>query len=59
VAVAARGRCFLIFVRLDVHNPRGLWLDGLCIRLNSSLSDFLFFVVFVGGGGRGGRGVGV
>jgi hypothetical protein len=48
VAVAAHRRCFLIFVRLDVHKPRGLCLDGLCIRLNSSLSVFVFFVIFVG-----------
>jgi hypothetical protein len=52
-------RCFLIFIRLDVHKPRGLCLGGLWIRLNSNLSFFVFFVVFVGGGGRRGRGVGV
>jgi hypothetical protein len=52
--VAARGRCFLIIVRLDVHEPR-----GLRIRLSFSVSVFVSFVVFVGGGGRRGRGVGV
>jgi hypothetical protein len=62
VAVAVWGRCCLLFVRLDVHKPRGLGLgfgfDGLRIRirLSFSLNVSVFFVVFVGGrGGGGGR----
>jgi hypothetical protein len=57
-AVAVRGRCCLIFVRLDVHKSRGLGFgfDGLHIRIRLSfnLRVSVFFVVFVGGR-RGGR----
>jgi hypothetical protein len=58
--VAVRGRCCLILVRLDVHKSRGLGLgfgfDDLRIHicLSFSLSVSVFFVVFVGGRGRGG-----
>jgi hypothetical protein len=59
--VAARGCCYVVFVRLDVHKPRGLGLcfclGGLhiCIRLSVTRNVFVFFVVFAGGRRRGGR----
>jgi hypothetical protein len=62
--VTARGCCYVVFVRLDVHKSRGLGLCfdlgslHICIRLRFSRNVIVFFVVFAGGRRRG-RGIDV